>query len=163
MVNNAGINRVNKFCEIPDVDIDEILQVNLVAPIKIMRHVLPHMISQSWGRIVNLGSIFSKVSKEYRAVYSASKFGIDGITASASAEFSRQGVLVNTISPGFIATELTEKVLGEAGMKSIVNTVPIGRLGQANEVAELVGWLVSSKNTFVTGQNVLIDGGFTRV
>lgn len=163
LVNNAGINRVAPFVETDLGDLQEILQVNLVSPFLLCQAVLPFMKQKGWGRIVNISSVFGKVSKEQRASYSASKFGIDGMTVALAAEVARYGVLANSVSPGFIDTELTRKILGEKGISKMLENVPIARLGQVDEIAELVLWLCSRKNSYVSGQNYTIDGGFTRV
>ena len=163
LINNAGINKTGAFAELSPEDFLSIQQVNLYSALRLIQAVLPGMMSKSWGRIVNITSIFSIVSKEFRAPYSASKFGMDGMTASLAAEVAESGVLVNSVAPGFIDTELTRKVLGEDGMREIVEKVPIRRMGKPEEVARLVLWLASNENTFVSAQNIAIDGGFTRV
>ena len=128
-----------------------------------MRAVAPAMAARGWGRIVNIASIFGKVSKEFRASYSASKFALDGMSAALAAEVAATGVLVNCVSPGVIDTELTRRVLGEDGIRELASRVPQGRLGRPEEVAALVAWLAGPENTYVSGQNIAIDGGFTRV
>ena len=163
LINNAGINKTGAFAEFCPEDFLNIQQVNLYSTFRLMQAVLPGMTSKKWGRIVNITSIFSIVSKEHRAPYSASKFGMDGMTASLAAEVAESGVLVNSVAPGFIDTELTRKVLGEKGMREMVAKVPIRRMGTSEEVARLVLWLASNENTFVSAQNIAIDGGFTRV
>ncbi|MDX8412798.1 MAG: SDR family oxidoreductase [Mariprofundales bacterium] len=163
LVNNAGINAIAPFASIQEEDFLQIQQVNLHAPFKLCQAVLPGMKERQWGRIVNIASIWSTISKEYRASYSASKFALDGMTAALSAEVARCGILVNCVSPGFINTELTRKVLGDEGIKAQVATVPIGRLGEPEEIAAFVAWLVSPHNSYISGQNIAIDGGFTRV
>ena len=163
LVNNAGINRIGEFSEIPSKDFDEIIKVNLKAPFLLSQAVIPNMKSNNWGRIVNISSILGKISKEFRASYSSSKFGIDGMTAALSAELSEYGILANCVGPGFIKTDLTAKMLGEAGIKEIGKQIPMKRFGNAKEIAELVSWLVSDSNTYLTGQNILIDGGFYRI
>ena len=121
------------------------------------------MKESNWGRIINVTSIFSKVSKESRASYSASKFGLDGLTAAMSAELSSFNILVNSVSPGFIETDLTHRILGKTGIEEIRKTIPIGRLGSVKEIASFISWLASDENTYISGQNLVIDGGFTRV
>jgi 3-oxoacyl-[acyl-carrier protein] reductase len=118
---------------------------------------------RKWGRIVNIASVFGKVSKELRGPYSASKFALDGMTAALAAEAAADGVLANCVSPGFIDTELTRRVLGPAGIERLVATVPIRRLGRPEEIAAFVAWLAGPENTFISGQNIAADGGFTRV
>lgn len=163
LINNAGINKINKFVKTTSSDLDEIIQVNLKSPFLLTQAVLPNMIAKGWGRIVNISSIFGKVSKEYRSPYSMSKFGLDGMTASLAAEVAKEGVLVNTLSPGFIQTDLTTSILGKTGIKEIKKTIPIQRLGKVDEIASFACWLASDKNTYISGQNIPIDGGFSRV
>ena len=163
LINNAGINKTGVFAELSPEDFLRIQQVNLYSAFRLIQSVLPGMTSKKWGRIVNITSIFGIVGKEFRAPYSASKFGLDGMTASLAAEIAESGVLVNSVAPGFIDTELTRKVLGENGMREMAAEVPVRRMGNPEEVARLVLWLASNENTFVSGQNIAIDGGFTRV
>lgn len=163
LVNNAGINRIAPFAEVDPADFDRILAVNTRAPFLLCRAVLGGMRARGWGRIVNVSSIFGIVSRAQRASYSSSKFALDGMTAALAAEVAPEGILANCVSPGFIDTELTRSVLGEEGIRALVATVPVGRLGRPEEVAALVAWLAGPQNTFISGQNIVIDGGFTRV
>tara|TARA_B100000575_G_C23045424_1_gene601767 strand:+ start:89 stop:805 length:717 start_codon:yes stop_codon:yes gene_type:complete len=163
LVNNAGINHIDKFTEIKEDDFNRILDVNLKAPFLISQAVVKKMKESNWGRIINVTSIFSKVSKESRASYSASKFALDGLTAAMSAELSSSNILINSVSPGFIETDLTKNILGRAGIKEIQKSIPIGRLGSVEEIASFIAWLVSDENTYISGQNLVIDGGFIRV
>ena len=163
LVNNAGINKIGEFANIAIDDFDRILRVNLRTPFQLCQAVIPNMKQNSWGRIVNLTSIFGNITKEYRAPYSSSKFGLDGMTAALAAEVSEFGILANSVGPGFIDTDMTRNVLGEDGIKELQMRIPMKRLGQVNEIANLVSWLVSEDNTYMSGQNLMIDGGFTRV
>ena len=163
LVNNAGINRNTPFADIDLEDFLRIQSVNLTAPMLLCRAVLPLMRSRGWGRIVNVCSIWSKVARPGRASYAASKFGLDGLTAALAAEVAGDGVLVNAISPGFIDTELTRRTVSPETIAELVAEVPAGRLGQPDEIAALVAWLAGPENTYVSGQNIAIDGGFTRV
>jgi 3-oxoacyl-[acyl-carrier protein] reductase len=162
LINNAGINVVSPFAEISDVDYDRMLDVNLRAPMALTRALIPGMTQRGWGRIVSITSIFGIVSKAGRAPYSASKFGLDGLSAALAAEVAARGVLVNCVAPGFVDTELTQRVLGAQGIADIVGLIPAGRLGRPEEIAELVAWLAGPTNSYVSGQNVVIDGGFVR-
>lgn len=163
LVNNAGINKIGPFDQIDPADFDQVQAVNVRAPFLLCQAVLPAMRRKGWGRIVNISSIFGVVSKEFRALYSASKFGLDGMTAALAAEVAVYGILANCVAPGIIDTELTQRVLGEAGIAQLVTRVPIGRLGKPEEIAALVAWLVGPENTYISGQTIVIDGGFTRV
>jgi NAD(P)-dependent dehydrogenase (short-subunit alcohol dehydrogenase family) len=163
LINNAGINRIAPFEAIATDDFDRIHAVNLRAPFMLCRAVLPGMRRRRWGRIVNIASIFGTISKEWRASYSASKFGLDGMTAALAAEVACDGVLANCVSPGFIDTELTRTVLSEAERLALAQRVPMKRFGLPEEIAALVAWLAGPENTYISGQNLVIDGGFTRV
>lgn len=163
LVNNAGINRIAPFTELPAADFDEILDVNLRAAYLCCRAVVTGMRARRWGRIVSLSSVFGVVSKEYRAPYSASKFALDGMTAGLAAEVAADGVLANCVAPGFVETDLTRRSLGDEGMRAMAERVPMRRLAQPVEIAALVAWLAGPENTYMSGQTVVIDGGFTRV
>lgn len=162
VVNNAGVNRINPVDQILDEDWELIRRVNLDAPLALMRAVIPGMRERGWGRIVNIGSIFGVVSRAARAAYSGTKFGLHGFTTAVALEGAPHGVLVNTLSPGFVRTDLTKQVLGEAGMTEVSATIPMGRLAEPEEMARVCRFLASRDNTYLTGQNIVVDGGFTR-
>lgn len=163
LVNNAGINKVSPFAAIDGADFDRIHRVNLTVPFRLCQSVLPGMRRKGWGRIVSISSVWGKVSRAGRASYSASKFGLDGMTAALAAEVAGDGVLVNCVAPGFTDTELTRRVLSEADIEAIVAQVPARRLARPEEIASFVAWLAGPENTYISGQNIAIDGGFTRV
>jgi len=163
LVNNAGINIISPFAEIDTGDFTAIQQINVTAPFLLCRAVVPGMRDSGWGRIVNVSSIWGKKAKEYRGSYGTSKFAIDGMTTALAAEVAEFGILANCVAPGFIETDMTRQVLGEDGMRELAAAVPARRLGKPDEVARLVAWLVSPANTYISGQNIAIDGGFTRV
>lgn len=162
VINNAGINNPSLFEEIDHDEFLKIQLVNVFAPMVICQAAIGGMRESGWGRIVNIASIFSKVSKEHRAPYSASKFALDGLTLSLAIEHSAAGILANCVSPGFIDTDMTRRILGDEGIRQMLKSVPIGRLAQPTEIAHLVLWLSSPENTYLTGQNIAVDGGFTR-
>ena len=121
------------------------------------------MKKKGWGRILNISSIWGIIGKEYRASYMASKFAIDGITLAIAAEYSKDGILANCLSPGFTDTQLTRNILGRDRINQLSEHIPIKRMAKTNEIAELALWLCSEKNSYVSGQNIPIDGGFSRV
>jgi len=162
LVNNAGINKISPFARIDPADFDLIQRVNVRAPFLLCRALLPAMARRRWGRIVNISSVFSVVSRENRGPYSASKFALDGLTAALAAEAAASGVLANCVAPGFVDTDLTRRVLGAKGMKSLAARVPIRRLAKPAEIAAFVAWLCGPENTYISGQNLVIDGGFSR-
>jgi|CXWL01.1.fsa_nt_gi 3-oxoacyl-[acyl-carrier protein] reductase len=163
LVNNAGINTIAPFAAIKTADYDAIQRVNVRAPFLLCRALLPAMARRRWGRIVNVSSIFGVISKEHRGAYSASKFALDGMTAALAAEAAASGVLANCVAPGYVDTDLTRRVVGAKGMKELAARVPAKRLAQPREIAALVAWLCGPENTYISGQNIVIDGGFTRV
>ena len=163
LVNNAGVNKIGPFVEISENDFQLIQRVNVFAPFRLCQAAIPAMKRRGEGRIVNISSVFGKVGKEQRASYSASKFALDGLTLALAAEHAADGILANCVAPGFIDTELTRRVLGESGISAMIAKVPARRLGTAPEIARLVLWLASRDNTYVTGQSIAIDGGFSRV
>lgn len=163
LINNAGINKNLPFIEIDPELFQRIHQVNVFAPFRLCQAAIPSMSRKGWGRIVNISSIWGKIGKSHRASYSASKFALDGLTLSLAAEYAEDGILANCIAPGFTNTELTHAMLGDEGIRNIISTVPIGRMATVQEIAGFVVWLASKKNTYITGQNIAIDGGFSRV
>jgi len=162
-INNAGINKIDRFCETSDASWDDILAVNLTGAYKTTKAVLKGMISRRYGRVVNIASIWSHKSRKGRAAYSASKFGLRGLTQAVAAEAARFGVLVNSVSPGFTRTELTESILGKEGIKEVEQSIPLGRLAEPSEISNVVMFLASDANSYISGQDILIDGGFMNV
>jgi 3-oxoacyl-[acyl-carrier protein] reductase len=163
LINCAGVNYIDSILNYPIKNFDNIININLRAPFRIIQTLLPNMIKKNWGRVINITSIFSSISKEYRSAYSASKFGLDGLTAAIAAEVAKYNILVNSVSPGFIETKLTRSILKDEEISDISSEIPMGRLGNPEEVAEFILWLCSDKNTYISGQNLIIDGGFVRV
>ena len=121
------------------------------------------MVGQKYGKIVNIGSIWGTIGKEQRVCYSASKFGLRGITAATAAELARYGVLINTVSPGFTLTELTQRILGEEQMADLSSQIPVGRMAEPEEISKVVLFMASTLNSYISGQNIVADGGFINV
>ncbi|NHZ85201.1 MAG: SDR family oxidoreductase [Planctomycetia bacterium] len=162
-VNNAGTNRNNPIDEIKIEDFDLLLDVNLKAPFLITRYLSKRMKEANYGRIVNIASIWGIKSRSGRASYTITKSGIIGLTKTSSIELAPYNILVNAVSPGFTMTELTMKTLPEKEFNELISIVPAKRFAQPDEIAKLVLFLVSDLNTYITGQNIAIDGGFTNV
>jgi NAD(P)-dependent dehydrogenase (short-subunit alcohol dehydrogenase family) len=162
LVNNAGINRVCSIEELSDSDFEDVHMVNLRAPLHLMQAALAGMKIRRYGRIVNVTSIWGHKGRSGRVAYAASKFALRGLTAAAAAEVAPFGILVNSVAPGFVDTELTRSVLGEKGAEEAASLVPMRRLAQAEEIAHAVAWLTSPENTYMTGQDLIVDGGFLR-
>lgn len=161
LVNNAGINKVGPVAEYDPADFARIQQVNILTPFMLCRAVVPSMRKRRFGRIVNITSIWGIVSRVGRAAYSASKFGLFGLSRALALEVAADNVMVNCLAPGFVDTELTHQTLGEQGIVEIATAVPLGRLAQPEEIARYVVFLASDENTYMTGQNIVVDGGFT--
>ena len=163
LINNAGINQNAPFAEIDPADFARIQKINVEAPFLLCRAVVPSMKAKGWGRIVTVSSIWSKISRAGRGSYSTSKFAVDGMTAALAAEVAEHGILANCVAPGFIDTELTRGILGPDGIREVTRQIPMRRLGRVEEIVAFVAWLAGPENTYISGQNVAIDGGFTRV
>ena len=161
LVNNAGINDIHNVEDVTDRELDQMVQINLVAPIKIARALAPKMKKKRLGRIVNIASIWAVVSKAGRCVYSATKNGIHGVTNTLAVELAPYNILVNTVCPGFTMTELTKKNNTDEQIREISAEIPMGRMAQPSEIAEVVFFLASERNTYLTGQKIAVDGGFT--
>lgn len=160
LINNAGSNRIDEITGIKDEDIDEIISTNLTAPMKIIREVAKKMKKNKYGRIVNISSVFGVVSKEKRSLYSATKFGLNGLTKGSAIDLAKYNILVNSVSPGFVLTSLTKRILGKK-IHYMKSKIPLKRLANTDEIANIVLFLSSGFNTYITGENVIIDGGFT--
>jgi 3-oxoacyl-[acyl-carrier protein] reductase len=163
LINNAGINRLNYINDIIDTDWDEMLTVNLSAPFKLLKVVSKKMINHQYGRVINIASIFSKISKEKRSAYSASKFGLHGLTVGVSNDLARYNIMINTLSPGFVMTELTQKNLLVTEIEQLAKQVPAQRFAEVKDISNVALFLLSEMNTYLTGQNIIVDGGFTNV
>ena len=163
LVNNAGINKIDYIQSIKYQDLDSILKVNLYAPFILSQYVSAIMASNSYGRIVNISSIWGTKTKEKRTSYTMSKSGINGLTKSLSVELARDNILVNSVSPGFTNTELTKSILSTEDMKELSSQVPMKRFAEVEEISKVVMFLCSDWNTYLTGQDIKVDGGFINV
>lgn len=160
IINNAGCNDIHEIEQVTDDEIETMINVNLVAPMKLIRGMVGTMKAQHYGRIVNIGSIWASVSKAGRCVYSATKNGIHGITNTLAVELAEYNILVNTVCPGFTMTELTKKNNTPEQIRQISEDIPMGRMAEPEEIAEVIYFLASERNTYLTGQKILVDGGF---
>lgn len=159
LVNSAGVVGPNvPIWELDDEGWKRTLDVNLTGTFNTMRAVLPQMRERGWGRIVNIASIAGKEGNPNLGAYSASKAGVIGLTKSAGKEAATDGVLINAIAPAVIATPILEDTTKEV-LDYMVSKIPMGRVGQPEEVAALVSWLASDECTFSTGQAYDISGG----
>jgi 3-oxoacyl-[acyl-carrier protein] reductase len=163
LVNDAGVNRLAGLVETDDDLLRDTLEVNLIAPLRLARALAPAMAERGWGRVVNVTSVWAVVARERRLPYIVSKTGLNGLTRAMAVEFGSRGVLVNAVAPGFVMTEMTTRNNTPEQLRVIAKGVPLRRLAEPAEIAELVAFLASSRNSFMTGQVLVCDGGYSVV
>ena len=161
LINNAGISVPEKISEISWDTWNMTLQTNLSSAVRLIQYFAPGMSSRGYGRILNTSSILGLVTKEGRATYSMTKAAMNALTRSAAFEFGSGGVLVNSLAPGYIDTELTRKNNPPSELASVIRSIPLGRMADPREIASVAVFLVSDQNTYLTGQTIVVDGGFT--
>ena len=161
LINNAGINNPQLIGEISSENWTQTLQVNLGSALRLIQFFAPRMVARGYGRILNTSSILGSVTKEGRALYSITKAALDALTRSTAVEFGPMGVLVNSLSPGYVDTELTRQNNSPAAIEAITSGIPLRRMASADELAKIAAFLVSENNTYITGQTIVADGGFT--
>ena len=158
LVNNAGITRDGRFAKMTKEDWDAVISSNLTSVFNCTRHVINGMIERKFGRIINISSVNGQRGQFGQTNYSAAKAGMHGFTKTLAMEVAKLGITVNTISPGYIGTDMVMAV-PEKVREQIVSQIPMGRLGGTDEVAHLVSFLASEKTNFITGANYSINGG----
>jgi len=159
LVNNAGITRDASFKKLDRVNWDAVIRTNLDSVFNMTKPVCEDMVKRGWGRIINISSIIGSKGGFGQTNYAAAKAGMHGFTKSLALEVAKNGVTVNTVSPGFIATKMVTAVPQEVLDTKIIPNIPVGRLGQPEEVAALVAYLCSPEAAFLTGANIAINGG----
>ncbi|CAA6678748.1 MULTISPECIES: SDR family NAD(P)-dependent oxidoreductase [unclassified Lentimonas] len=163
LVNNAGVNRIKPLDEVDEADYDFVHDTNLRSPYLVCREVIKGMEQIGGGRIVNIASIWSVITKAHRSLYSSAKTGLVGLTRALAVEAGPKGVLVNTVSPGFVMTDMTRESLSEAEIAALEAQVPMRKMAAPEDIADVVRFLLSQENRYLTGQNIIVDGGFTNV
>ena len=158
LVNNAGITKDGLLMRMKKEDFESVVDVNLVGTFNITRNVIPYMIKAKKGKIVNISSVVGISGNAGQTNYSASKAGIIGFTKSLAKEVASRNITVNAIAPGFIQTQMTD-VLKDEVKEEILKQIPLKRFGKAEDVANVVKFLVSEESSYITGQVINIDGG----
>lgn len=158
LVNNAGITKDNLIMRMKEEDFDSVIDVNLKGAFNCLKAVAPIMIRQKSGKIINMSSVVGVIGNAGQVNYCASKAGLIGMTKSLAREIGGKNINVNAIAPGFIDTDMT-KVLSEDQKKNIMSQVPLKRLGQAEDIANLALFLASNQSDYITGQVIHVDGG----
>ena len=158
LVNNAGITKDNLIMRMKEEDFDSVIDVNLKGAFNCLKAVTPIMIRQKCGKIINMSSVVGVIGNAGQVNYCASKAGLIGMTKSLAREIGGKNINVNAIAPGFIDTDMT-KVLSEDQKKNIISQVPLKRLGQAEDIANLALFLASNQSDYITGQVIHVDGG----
>jgi 3-oxoacyl-[acyl-carrier protein] reductase len=158
LVNNAGITRDQLLLRMKDQDWDAVMAVNLSSVFYCTRAALKRMLKSRWGRVVNLASVAGVVGNAGQANYAASKAGVIGFTKSVAREVASRGITVNAVAPGYIGTEMTDRISPQA-QEELQSRIPLGRIGQPEDVAGAVVFLVSPSADYITGQVLHVDGG----
>jgi 3-oxoacyl-[acyl-carrier protein] reductase len=158
LVNNAGITRDGLLMRMSEEDWDRVMQVNLKSVFNCTRAVLRPMVKERGGRVVNISSVAGQIGNAGQANYATSKAGIIGFTKTVAREVASRGITVNAVAPGFIDTEMTQ-ALSDTVRESLVEQIPLGRIGQPEDVAEAVYWLCSRGAGYITGQVIHVNGG----
>jgi acetoacetyl-CoA reductase len=158
LVNNAGITRDGMFKKMPLENWMNVININLISVFNVTRQVINGMLEKGWGRVINISSINGQKGQFGQTNYSAAKAGMHGFTKALAQETAAKGITVNTISPGYIGTDMV-MAIDEEIRNQIISGIPVGRLGKPEEIAKLVGYLASEDAGFITGSNIAINGG----
>ena len=161
LVNNAGISRNNLVMRIKDAEWEEIIETNLNSVYRMCKTFMRGMMRQRYGRIINVSSVVGHIGNVGQAHYSASKSAILGFSKSLAMEIATRNVTVNMVVPGFIDTDMTNE-LDERVRDNLLSNIPMGRMGQPEEVANAVVFLASSQSSYITGSTIFVDGGMIR-
>ena len=162
LVNNAGITKDNLFMRMSDDDWHQVIDINLTSTMHLMKSVMRTMMKQRFGRIINISSIVGVTGNAGQVNYAASKAGMIGMTKSFAQEIATRGITANCIAPGFIETAMTAE-LPENVIKNMLDAIPQGRMGQADEIAASVAFLASNEASYITGQTLHVNGGMAMI
>lgn len=158
LVNNAGITKDNLLMRMSETEWTDVIDTNLSGAFRVAKPVLRGMLKARWGRIVNVGSVVGRLGNPGQGNYVASKAGLEGFTRSLAMEVASRGVTVNAVAPGFIATDMTD-ALSQEQTDAMLSRIPLGRMGEAEEIAATVSFLCSDRAGYITGQTLQVNGG----
>jgi len=158
LVNNAGITRDRMFLKMTREDWDAVIDTNLNSMFNVTKQVVPDMVERGWGRIIQISSVNGEKGQAGQTNYSAAKAGMHGFTMALAQEMASKGVTVNTVSPGYIGTDMVKAIRPDV-LEKIVATVPVKRLGEPSEIASIVAWLASEEGGYATGADFSVNGG----
>ena len=158
LVNNAGITRDRMFLKMTRDDWDAVIDTNLNSMFNVTKQVVGDMVERGWGRIIQISSVNGVKGQSGQTNYSAAKAGMHGFSMALAQEMANKGVTVNTVSPGYIGTDMVKAIKPEI-IEKIVNTIPVKRLGTPDEIASIVGWLAGEESGFTTGAEFACNGG----
>lgn len=158
LVNNAGITKDRMFLKMTRDDWDAVIDTNLNSMFNVTKQVVPGMVDKGWGRIINISSVNGEKGQAGQTNYSAAKAGMHGFTMALAQELASKGVTVNTVSPGYIGTDMVKAVRPDV-LEKIIAGIPVKRLGEPDEIASIVGWLASDLSGFTTGADFSCNGG----
>ena len=158
LVNNAGITRDRMFLKMTREDWDAVIETNLNSMFNVTKQVVGDMVEKGWGRIINISSVNGEKGQAGQTNYSAAKAGMHGFTMALAQELAAKGVTVNTVSPGYIGTDMVKAIRPEV-LEKIIATVPLKRLGEPREIASIVAWLASEDGSYSTGADFSVNGG----
>lgn len=158
LVNNAGITRDNLLMRMKDEEWSDVIDTNLGSMYRLCKACIKGMTKARWGRIINISSVVGSSGNAGQSNYAASKAGIEGFSRSLAKEIGSRGITVNAVAPGFIATDMT-KDLPEKQTEALLSSIPLGRLGQPEEIAVMVGFLASDSAAYITGETLHVNGG----
>jgi acetoacetyl-CoA reductase len=158
LVNNAGITRDGQFRKMSKADWDAVISTNLNSMFNVTKQVIDDMLEKGWGRIINISSVNGEKGQFGQTNYSAAKAGMHGFTMALAQEVASKGVTVNTVSPGYIATDMV-KAIRQDVLDKIVATIPVKRLGTPDDIASMVSWVASDESGFATGADFSVNGG----
>ena len=158
LVNNAGITRDRMFLKMSREDWDAVIDTNLTSMFNVTKQVVADMVERGWGRIIQISSVNGAKGQAGQTNYSAAKAGMHGFSMALALEMASKGVTVNTVSPGYIGTDMVKAIKPEV-LEKIVATIPVKRLGTPDEIGSIVGWLAGDESGFTTGAEFAVNGG----